>query len=151
MYKTNFKRNQTNGVLTAGSKIWCFFLYNLFRQRTNRLSQKMAMPRGNLQDILFGLGLWYSFCTKRTHQRCLKSNLQQNRTNGCWTIGFRIWCSFTKIHALNIEKEQNACPKNDHAMRKSHGLIVRVRALVLIWYKKDNPKVYKIEFATESH
>jgi hypothetical protein len=42
-----------------------------------------------------------------------------------------------KKYALYIEKEKNASPKNDHAMRKSPGHIVWVRALVLILCKED--------------
>jgi hypothetical protein len=54
---------------------------------------------------------------------------------------------FTKIY---IDKEQIACSKNGHATRKSSGNIVSVRALVLILFKEDPPKLYKNEFATES-
>jgi hypothetical protein len=81
----------------------------------------------------------------------MPSNLQRHHANSVWTVDFRICVFFTKIHALYIEKEQNASPKNDHAMRKSHGYIVLNRALVLILYNEDTLKMYKIEFATESH
>jgi hypothetical protein len=66
------------------------------------------------------------------------------------TVGFRIWCFFTKFHALNLDKEQIAVRENGHAMGKSHGHIVTYRVLVLILYKEYPPKLYKNEFATES-
>jgi hypothetical protein len=38
--------------------------------------------------------------------------------------------------------------KNDQAMRKSPGHITWVRALGLIMFKEDPPKLYKIKFET---
>jgi hypothetical protein len=37
--KTSLQRNQRNGVLTVGSRIWCF-LYTLHTERTNRRTKK---------------------------------------------------------------------------------------------------------------
>jgi hypothetical protein len=54
---------------------------------------------------------------------------------------------FTEIY---IDKEQIACSKNCHATRKFPGIIISVRALLLILLTEDLPKLYKNEFATES-
>jgi hypothetical protein len=52
------------------------------------------------------------------------------------------------ISEIYIEKEQMAGAKNDQAARKSPGHITLVRALGLIMFKEDPPKLYKIELAT---
>jgi hypothetical protein len=56
---TNLLRNQTNGVLTIGSRKWSFYegLCTLNTEGTNRRS-KMALWRGHLPNILLALGLW---------------------------------------------------------------------------------------------
>jgi hypothetical protein len=51
-------------------------------------------------------------------------------------------CFFTKFYALYKEIEENAGPKNDHAMRKSPGHIV--------WVRVFGPHLYKIESVKES-
>jgi hypothetical protein len=54
--------------------------------------------------------------------------------------------AFSEIY---IEKEQITVYENDQATRKSPGHITWVRALGLIMFKEDRPKLYKIEFALE--
>jgi hypothetical protein len=55
-----------------------------------------------------------------------------------------------KIHALYIDKEQKAGPKNYNVMRKCPGNLFWVKALVFILCKEDPPKLDKNESATES-
>jgi hypothetical protein len=42
--------------------------YGVLKHFLNRknVGPKITMPYGNLLDIMFGLGLWYSFCAKKT-------------------------------------------------------------------------------------
>jgi hypothetical protein len=71
----------------------------------------MAMPRGHLLDISFGLGLWSSLCAKKTLRSCTKTNRQRNHSNGdswLWNMVF-----LTIIHALYID---NKSPVNEMAM-----------------------------------
>jgi hypothetical protein len=49
---------------------------------------------------------------------------------------------------IYIEKEQIGGAKSDQATRKSPGHITLVRALGLIMFKENSPKLYKIESAT---
>lgn len=56
-------------------------------------------------------------------------------------------CFFTLLY---IDKEQIAGSKNGHATRKFPGIIVSVKALLLILCKEDTPKLYKNKFETES-
>jgi hypothetical protein len=51
---------------------------------------------------------------------------------------------------LYIDKEQLSGSKNGLATRKFPGIIVSVRALLLILFTEDPPKLYKNEFGTES-
>jgi hypothetical protein len=55
--------------------LWNMVFFALFKQKKN-VCPKITMPCGNLQDIMFGLGLWYSFCAKKTIESCIKWNLQ---------------------------------------------------------------------------
>jgi hypothetical protein len=106
--KTNLQRNQTNCVLTVGSRIWRFFIQ--FRYRKNKSQdQKMTMPRGNLLEIFFALRLCHSFCAENTLQSCAKTNLQRNQTNGVLTVGSRIWRFF--LYNLHTERTNRRTKK----------------------------------------
>jgi tellurite resistance-related uncharacterized protein len=65
-------------------------------------------------------------------------------------VSQRLSAEYSVFYAFYIQKEQIAGAKNDHATRKSPGNILCVRALLLILSKENPPKMYKIQFATES-
>jgi hypothetical protein len=131
--KTNFQRNQTNGVLTVGSRIWCFCIHFTYSKNKSQ-DQKMTMPRGNFLEIFFWLGLCYSFSAKNTLQSCTKTNLQRNQTNCVLKVGSKLWCFF---YTFYVQKEQIAGTKNDHATRKYPGNIFWIRAFVFLLCKED--------------
>jgi hypothetical protein len=82
----------------------CF--YALYKQKKN-VAPNMVIPRGNLLEIVFALGLWYSFCAKNTLPSCTKTNLHRSQTNGVLTVVCRIWCVFMHfIYRKNKSHEQ---------------------------------------------
>jgi hypothetical protein len=107
----------------------------------------MALSRRNLLDILFELGLNSHIVQRRPFKF-----VQKRICNGIRQMVFkRLALEYGVFNTIYKDKEKIAVHKNGYDMRKSPGYSVWVRALVLILYKEDPAKMYKIEFATESH
>jgi hypothetical protein len=102
------------------------------------IDKKLTMPCGNLPDLLFGLGHWFSFCGKKPLPSLTKTYMQRNQRIGVKRLALKHM--FTSNYTLYREESQINGPKARHATRKSPEHIVWVRALVFISCKEHPPK-----------
>jgi hypothetical protein len=96
----------------------CFVFYIHFTYRKTKLQvPKTTMPRGVITELLLGLGIWASYFCKVDLTNCTKTKPLWNQINGVSSVGSRIFCFFTNIHALYIETEQMSSHENDYITR----------------------------------